>query len=66
MASNSLMLHSHEHAANKESDWLTTDSGKIIDLGYENLLKYNNGAPISLDKLKKIMDKKAYKPEGHH
>lgn len=66
MSRNSWMVHSHEHAANRESDWRTTDCGKVIDVGYENLLKYNGGAPISVDKLRKFMDKKAYKPEGHH
>lgn len=66
MARNSWMIHSHEHAANRESDWLTTDCGKVIDVGYENLLKYNKGAPVSLDKLRKFMDAKAYLPEGHH
>jgi calcineurin-like phosphoesterase family protein len=66
MARNSFMLHSHEHGANKDFDWNKTDTGKILDLGYDNLLKYNNGAPISLKKIKVIMDKKPYKPEGHH
>jgi calcineurin-like phosphoesterase family protein len=66
MARHSWMLHSHEHCSSRESDWLTTDCGKIADVGYENLLKYNDGAPVSLEKLKKIMDKKPYKPEGHH
>ena len=66
MARNSWMLHSHEHCANPTSDWETTDCGKIADVGYENLLKYNDGSPISMDKLRKFMNKKAYKSEGHH
>jgi len=66
MAHNSIHLHGHQHLACLESDLMNTENGKMADIGIETLLKYNNGAPISLDKLKKFMDKKPYKKEGHH
>ena len=66
MSKNSWMLHSHEHLSSNLSDFGNTGNGRIADVGYESLLKYNGGAPISLDKLQKFMDKKTYKPEGHH
>jgi calcineurin-like phosphoesterase family protein len=66
MSKNSIMLHSHEHLSSDLSDWENLDNGKIADVGYESLLKYNNGAPISLEKLMKYMHKKQYKSEGHH
>ena len=66
MAENSIHLHGHQHLAGLESDLLETKHGKMVDIGMETLIKYNDGAPISLNKLKKYMDKKPYKPEGHH
>jgi calcineurin-like phosphoesterase family protein len=66
MARESWMLHSHEHLANLESDLGAENNGKIADVGYETLLKYNDGAPISVEKLRKFMNKKEYKPIGHH
>lgn len=66
MARNSWMLHSHQHLADLDSDLKNISNGKIADLGYETLVKYNEGRPISFEKLKKYMDAKPYKPEGHH
>lgn len=62
----SFQIHSHEHLANLDSDLLEVNKGKIVDLGYETLLKYNNGSPISFEKLRKYMNKKQYLVKGHH
>lgn len=66
MSQKAIHLHGHQHLAGLESDLVETDWGKMADIGVETLLKHNAGSPISLDKLKKYMDKKPYKPEGHH
>jgi calcineurin-like phosphoesterase family protein len=66
MAKNSLHLHGHQHLASLESDLGEIRYGKMADIGLETLIKYNGGSPISLSKLKGYMNRKSYKPEGHH
>jgi len=65
MADNAMQIGGHEHSADPRRAPSATDFGKTIDISVENLLAYGQ-CPISHANLKALMDKKSYKPIGHH
>lgn len=66
MGHGSLMIHGHQHYSDPSSHAVNLDSGKVLDVSVEGLCAYNEGKPINLIQIKKILDKKKIKEVDHH